>query len=229
MKKILAVAVAALVSFGAFAGDWQNTLGAGLSAQKSSIHVAKSGTNLGIDSLGKLHQWATDFDLTYFLVNTANGLSFKADFAIGAAFPDASWIGSSDTGLNLGGDFGIGYSFLHSQRVTLGLFAMFGLDYTKYSWTYRSSNVFNENEGAKFEMEYGIFSYKIGADLACAFRFTEQLGIFGSFGARWICGGSTSLSATGSAYGKSLSVDYDWDVKAKGLCLIPTLGICWTF
>lgn len=234
MKKILAVAVAALVSFTAFAGDWQSTLGAGISAQKSSIHVDNDDSlyyvSMG-ESMGKVHQWAVNFNLTYLLVNTSNGLSFKADFGIGPAIANEDWISSGDIGLNVNGDIGIGYSFIHSKRATLGLFAMFGLDYTKYSWTYKANTngtSYDDNR-PKFDLDYSIFHYKLGTDIVGAFRFNEHLGLFGSFGARWICGGSANISATGSAYGKSFSVDKDWDLKSKGLCFIPTLGFCWTF
>ena len=131
-------------------------------------------------------------------------------------------------GFNLNGDIGIGYSFLHGKRATLGLFAMFGLDYTKYSFTYEIDDWTGEL-AAKLDSEYALLHYRLGLDLTGAFRFTEHLGIFGNFGARWIAGGSSSLSLSGDFYGESISTDYDWDVRSKGLCYIMALGLCWTF
>ncbi len=193
MKKILATALAALVSFGAFAGDWQNTLGAGIPAQKSTIGIDSekdSASSLNYSFNGKgagdVGQWAIDFDLTCLLVNTANGLSFKDDFGIGVATPTSDWI-TADTGFNLNGDIGVGYSFIHSEKATLGLFAMFGLDYTKYSWTF-TPNGSSYGTPTSLDMELSAFNYKIGGDLLGAVRFTEHLGLFGSFGVRWILG-----------------------------------------
>ena len=224
MKKILAAAVAALVSFGAFAGDWQSTIGAGVSPQKSTIGIDEDeDLNLSFNGhgMGDIGQWAVDFDLTYLLVNTANSLSFKADFVAGAAIPTSDWI-TADMGFNIGGDIGIGYSFIHSQKATLGAFAMFGLDYTSYSWTYEPDGM--SYKVVSIDLDESAFCYKIGADLLGAVRFTDHLGLFGSFGVRWILGGTASASLSGAGY----SIDTDMDISGK-ICLIPTIGLSWTF
>ena len=214
----------------AFAGDWQNTIGTGISLNYGEMHQKYKVVNDYYLDLGDFNQTDVDYNLTYLLVNKQFGLSFKADAGIGLAIMKSILQESGyDKGLHLFGDFGVGYSFIHSDRTTLGAFVMLGLDYA----TFKSST---KDEGdflgvpyqSSLDLETSFLHYSLGADITGVFRFTKHLGIFGSFGARWVMGGKVRTSSTLKINETSETASGSWDINGK-FTISPKIGLSWTF
>ncbi len=232
MKKIILAVLLSLASFMAFAGDWQSTIGTGISFTDEELNQKfKLFDNAYYLDLGGFWQADIDYDLTYLLVNKEFGLSFKADAGIGLAIMESILSESGyDKGFHLSGDIGVGYSFLRSDRATLGLFAVFGMNYATYKTSAEGSLSLpnGTEEKLTWDLETSLMHYSVGADLTGVFRFTKHLGLFGSFGARWVMGGKIKVSSTAKLAGLSESANLSWDINGKYL-LTPKLGISWTF
>ena len=219
-KIIIGIVIAFFTTLYTYASDWQFTLGYGLSLPYSRIH-AKNGLmdNIALDPIDTW-QFESDNILTFLLVNNSCGISFKSDLTGGYALTDDEGIRK---GGNIGADFGVGYSFARSERFTMGLFAMFGFDYSLYNYK-TDLNIEGIRQTFRLDIKQNIFSYSIGADLTGAFRFTKHFGIFGSLGGRSIIGGKVKGTASIEKDPSNLS----WDLNGKFI-FVPTMGISWTF
>lgn len=219
-KIIIAFSIAFITTLCTYASDWQFTIGTGLTLPYSRLH-AKNGKMEGL-AMTDIDTWQfeSDYDLTFMLVNVPVGISFKSDLGLGYAITDDEGIRK---GGNLLGDFGVGYSFVRSERVTMGLFAMFGFDYSMYKYT-DNLRIDGIKQTFKLDIKENFLSYSVGADITGVFRFTKCFGLFGSLGGRWILGGK--VDGTASILGESSNLS--WKMNGKFI-FIPTVGVSWTF
>lgn len=211
MKKIFAIALAALVGTLLSAGNFRNTIGVGGTFPVTSLSGEfEGGSELDITQAG------AGFDLTWLGVNTRNGLTFKVDIGgdflssddfEGASDPDSAW--------EAGIAFGAGYSFMRTDRLTLAVPGMLGVTYGEYSWD------------LDYPMLFHWFDYltmNIGADVLAKYQFTRHFGVFASLGFRFEFG-----ELMEHLTGMTIQGALEDNVTVTGFRFVPTVGLSWTF
>lgn len=220
MKRIFAaVAVMAATVSGAFA--WTNNFGFGAVVPVSKIE-AKTTSAKDISEIGGGIS-------AFYMGFTDIGFTFKTDFHAGAMTTKDVNVQGSDTNVGSlsGGSLGLGWTLVKSERVTLSLLGMFGVDSTSY--TDKKTNV-----GAYKYAENTVtnVTFNVGGDVYAAYKIGGHFGVFANVGVRYVLGGLSMNSVErGKESGGTTTVEREsYDNKyIGGFSVQPSLGVCWRF
>lgn len=218
MKKFIALFTAIILSLTAFAEEDDNRirqLGLGFSVPFYTQNVKDDGKRQVENLL---------FDLNYIGINKISGLTIFLDTAFG--YTTTKDIPLFDNkrkhGFGMDVDFGIGYSFIRNEDMTLSLLATYGI--SMYDITGNKTFGYKELE-LKDSIVTGTNS---AAGLLFAFsrRIGKNLSLYAQTEARYIIGEneSTSYSATDNSdvtYTLSLSRNI-----TDGFEIVPRFGLC---
>ena len=218
MKKILAFVAATLFGAAAFAGSWQSTVGLGFAIPISTFGIDEDGAD-------DIKQTSFNADLMYLGVHTENGLTAKFDFSIGVPKCDDIPDGDGEDPIDFTFDLGVGYSFIRTEKITLGVLGVFGFDHSSYD-----SKATFDGYTLPIDSTIGLTSINFGVDAIGAFRFTNHFGGFANIGLRYVIAGTASTEYDVPEAAKNLGIGDDNDVDISGkISFRPTIGLIWTF
>ena len=224
MKKIiLGAAVALLMSTSLFANTWTNNIGLGFSVPITMVK-AKDPIFYDADSKGATKdKTQLGFNIAgMYLGYHESGFTVKGTLSLGVGYMSDYWVdekGETDPGLGVNGveTLGVGYSFIHTDRVVLA--ATGGIGFQEGVYTY------NEKIGDS-ETDYTntFFTFNLGADLTAILRTSDKFGFYGSVYVGWIPTGTVSREVKSG----STKTTNDYDLKGN-VMIAPTIGVVWTF
>jgi len=227
MKKIFLISVffLFLANF-SFAKTWTNNIAAGLTFEDLSIGVDKKNAD-------DITQLGYGIDGSYIGFHE-NGFTAKANVAIGVATSKDVSI-QTDKNTNIGAfenvSFGVGYSFVRTDRFLFGSTAMMGVEMSQYSVNSEDE----ELNGVKYDdltTSLSLVTFSFGADIFAVFHFSERFGFYANIAARYLIAGDAKIEykyETSSKSSKKSEILTD-DYSLFGNFVIqPTLGVIWRF
>lgn len=215
MKKLLSVALAAIIGASAFAGEnFKSILGVGFGLPLTS--GAYNNSDFNFDA----KQTAYGADVTWVGILTESGLSFKADAFIGGIscsdIDDKLKALDKEICAELSFDLGAGYSFIRTDAFTLGAFGVLGLSVDTFNYSLQKSNYDRK-------ASVGAVSFDIGADIFANYKFTNMLGVYADLGFRGMFGKGNSKNKVNDQTVSDIELDY------KGFKFLPAIGLSFTF
>ena len=228
MKKIFIIlAVGFLAMNGAFAKKWTNNVGFGFTVPISEIGVDEKGAD-------DIAQIGYGLDLFYLGVHE-NGFTAKANIDFGVATTKDISLQDNETnvGVFYNIDLGAGWSFVHTEKITLALTGMMGLDMGLYTDSAEDVTYDGQNCDSLYKT-IAFAEFNIGGDLFFAYRIKEHFGFFANFSARYLVAGGgidkiewSYKDSSGRKHKESLEDD---DTSLLGKFRIqPTIGVVWNF
>ena len=228
MKKILSVFAICLFALnGIQAKKWMNNIGVGLTIPISQIGIDEKSSD-------DIFQVGYGIGGTYVGIHE-NGFTAKANIDIGAATTkDISLQGDeTNVGIFYNFDFGVGYSFIHTEKITFSLTGMAGLDMETY-FDSEDDVSYDEKDCESVDRTFSLAELNIGADLFFAYHIKEHFGFFANLSTRYLIVGSSKeniewswKSKTGGT--RKESEDKDGPDLAGKFRIQPTIGVIWNF
>ena len=217
MKRLLALVASAMLTTFAFA---ENTVHLGAFFPIHPATLKSDGVSKDLSSTGV----GGTVDFTHVC---DSGFTFKFDLGLARASTKDLW-DESVSGVNLLGDVGFGWSFIHNEKMTLTLTGNIGLSICsykleeKYTTTSYSSTVVADRERKLTPIEFYF-----GPEIAFTYRFNKHFGAFADVGFFYATG-SAKLKNKAEALGTKL-YDTSASLDISGLLFVPKAGMSFTF
>lgn len=198
---------------------WNHYIGAGLSIPFDQYGIGNKKVNLinyGVNAsyMGVCRcGFATKLSITSGIATTGN-IEF---------YPSDGW----QTGTYSAVEFGAGYSFVNSPKVTFSMFAVVGVEYAVFVTEEKS---FKHKELGRVDRSYSesLTALTLGGDFMARFALSNHVGLFASVGGRWVAEVDSDASVK---YKKGdfsrLEVNHDDDMG--NFSIVPTVGVMWKF
>ena len=232
MKKIIGIAVALLMTTGLFAKTWTNNIGVGFTVP---ITMMQSKDDIFIESATEKtnKQTFTSFGIQgMYLGYHQSGFTVKGvlDITFGM-FSNAYY----DDGLqdvfsvNIAESLGIGYSFIHTDKVVLAATGGIGLSTAIVPFKFETVGI-----GGSDEHDITLYgtTFNLGADLTGIIRTSPKFGFYGSIYVGWIPTGSfkaeDKYEKTRGGTTTSTTNTETHDLNGT-VFIAPTIGVVWTF
>ena len=219
MKRLLALVASAMLTTFAFA---ENTVHLGAFFPIHPATLKSDGVSKDLSSTGV----GGTVDFTHVC---DSGFTFKFDLGLARASTKDLW-DESVSGVNLLGDVGFGWSFIHNEKMTLTLTGNIGLSVCSYNLkeeyyttSYTGSKVLAERE----RKLNPITEFYFGPEVAFTYRFNKHFGAFADVGFFYAIG-SAKLKNKAEALGTKL-YDTSASLDISGLLIVPKVGVSFTF
>ncbi|MBQ4379111.1 MAG: hypothetical protein II821_07955 [Treponema sp.] len=199
MKKLLALAAAAVLSVTAAFAENQIHLGLAIPVQSLTIEYPLKDLDCSVAGC--------DFAFDYTHI-ARSGFTFKVGFDSGYISTTSDDFSKDYSGSNFAFGFGFGGSVIHDDRFTLSVLGSFGLDLFTV-----------DPENSAIDDGLGILFY-IGPEVTFTFKFADHVGIFADL---------PLLYAAGTFYPPTLSSDTTDSYTMAGVIVKPRLGVTFAF
>jgi hypothetical protein len=214
MKKlIMTILAGTLLITGLSAKTWTNNIGLGLTVPLSGTKV-KDGNDI--------------FQVGYgvkgsYLGFHENGFTVRAEETLAIATSKDIKVQTEDTNIGIIGisDIGLGYSFVRTEKATVSLLGMLGLDLSVYEGSVTTFGTTVKNTCVPV-------LFNLGADIYAAYYVKENFGIFADVSARWLVGGAYLLNTSTERGSSTISTTNTSDLQGK-FRIQPSFGIVWNF
>lgn len=222
MKKILGI-VGALV-FGSMAAlsaeGWTNISGFGWNLPMDLTFTAdeyNNGEEVVLENQTGLELFYMGFSEKGFAVKAAMDLNYSG---INHEFDNTPFFGA-----NVNIQLGAGYAPVHSEKFTLGLFGMIGLDASPF---YSESTSYDTAMHKEITSQYteGYIGYMLGGNITAMFTPKSNITLFASCSVNYVTTGVYLVRAEFSDIYANTENYLNTNGTVK---VIPTIGMCWKF
>lgn len=222
MKKILGLALTfAIGSMAALsAKTWTNNVGFGwnipmdLSFNSNEFH---NGEEILLKN-------QTGLELFYMGIHS-NGFAVKGSFDINYSGINHEMNYTPYIGINVNMQLGAGYAPFHSEKFTLGVFGMFGIDISSfYCESTAYDNLAMKNITSKYTEGFG--GYMLGANITAVYTPVSTFSLFASCSVNYVAAGAYLRKAEFSDVYANSEELFNTNGTVK---VIPTIGISWKF
>ena len=228
MKKIIGILVIGFVALGTVsAKKWTNNVGFGFSMPISTIGVDEKDSD-------DISQIGYGIDMFYVGVHE-DGFTTKANVDLGIATTKDISLQDNETnaGIFYNADLGVGWSFIHTEKMMLSLTGMLGLDIGGYEDSAEDVS-YDGNDCDSFKKTIAFAEFNVGGDLFFSYRIKEHFGFFANFSARYLVAGGINDKIEWT-YKDSDGRKHTESSEGDGTTLLgkfriqPTLGVVWNF
>lgn len=222
MKKILGLAlIFVLGSFAALsAGTWTSYTGFGWNLPMDETFTADSYNN----GEEVVLENQTGLEVIYMGIGQ-KGFAVKTSFDINYSEINHEMNGVPYTGANVNLQLGAGFAPVRSDRFTLALFAVAGLDASAfYSESTNFDSAFSRDITSKYTE--GQIGAMLGGNITAAYTPSKSFSVFASCSVNHVTQGLYVLTAEFSDVYANSEDTYETNTALK---VIPTIGVCWKF
>lgn len=222
MKKILGI-IGALVlgSMAALsAKSWTNIAGFGWNLPMDFTFTAdeyQNGEEVILKNQTGLELFYMGISKKGFAVKTAFDLNYSE---INHQFDNTPFIG-----INVNWQAGIGYAPVHSEKFTLGLFGMFGIDASAF---YSESTSYRREFSRFITSTYteGQIGYMLGGNITALYTPKSHFSLYASCSVNYVTPGVYLVRAEFNDLFANTENYFETNSSVK---FIPTIGVCWKF
>ncbi len=220
MKKILGI-FASLI-FGSMtalsANGWTNAAGFGWNLPMDFTFSADDYNN-GEDVVLE-NQTGLEF---FYMGIGENGFAVKGAFDLNYSGINHEINNTPFIGVNLNCQLGAGYAPINSEKFTLGLFGMIGLDASAF---YSESTSYDSLAQKNITSEYseGQIGYMLGGNVTAVYTPSVRFSLFASCSVNYVTPGIFLVKAE---FCDVYADSEDYFETESSVKVIPTIGICW--